>query len=201
MKIKNLQIFSALALSLLLPFGASAVTETVKKKSYTRTPHKTVTRETTTQKKSIAGKTALRKEEKAEAHTTNKAHHAKAVKHPKSAHKSVAHNKAVTHRTPATTHSAKNRGWGLGAGALGAGAVTGAYTGYKQPYSSPEIHRHYGPRNWNSSFPTGWNHGFVWGKHNGQTVFGGHPIKWWETHYPEYYERSLKPELNAAMKK
>lgn len=201
MKIKNLHILSAVALSLLLPFGALAVTETVKKKSYTRTPHKTVTHETTTQKKAVAGKTSLKKEEKVEAKRTKHATHAKAATHPKTTHKSVTHKKAVAHKTLATTHSAKNRGWGLGAGALGTGAVAGGYTGYKQAYSSPEIHRHYGPRTWNHSFPAGWHQGFIWGRHHGQPVFAGYEVPWWEKHYPEYYERSLKPELNAAMKK
>lgn len=55
-------------------------------------------------------------------------------------------------------------------------------------------HKHYGPRDWHDSFPSHWKHGFEWGKHNGQHVFAGHPITWWQTHYPTYYKDVIHPE-------
>lgn len=85
-----------------------------------------------------------------------------------------------------STLSKVSRWVGLGAaGTAGAAAVSNhRAAGY-----------HVGPRDWHHNFPSWWaSRGWTADTVDGIWYFGGHPLDWWQKHYPTYYKDAVHPE-------
>lgn len=80
----------------------------------------------------------------------------------------------------------------LGLGSAGAAATRAA--GHKA------AGYHIGPRDWHDNFPSWWaDRGWVSGKDkDGNWVFAGHRLEWWQKHYPTYYHNVIWPEYKKT---